>query len=210
MGRFINADDTSYLGADGSPISFNLFTYCKNNPVAYIDPAGNFGLLTAIIVTGGIVGGLLGVFSATATGGNIVEGAIEGVITGVIGSSCGALVANPFLAVTLSYAGAFVADVATQAVGQYIETKEVNKSKIDLNRSKKTATTTCLGTAIPAFGKYRVDLVDAVATAIIWAEGSTLITCADVVITNIATSDSEPTLATWIFDITERIFSELG
>ena len=40
IGRFISADSISYLGADGTPQSYNLFAYCKNNPVMYIDPAG--------------------------------------------------------------------------------------------------------------------------------------------------------------------------
>ena len=40
--RFINADNTAYLGADGTELSYNLFTYCKNNPVMEYDPAGQF------------------------------------------------------------------------------------------------------------------------------------------------------------------------
>ncbi len=31
--RFISADSISYLGADGTPQSYNLFAYCGNNPV---------------------------------------------------------------------------------------------------------------------------------------------------------------------------------
>ena len=30
--RFISADSISYLGADGTPVSYNLFVYCGNNP----------------------------------------------------------------------------------------------------------------------------------------------------------------------------------
>ena len=41
-GRFINADDTDYLGADGSFASYNLFAYCSNNPVMNVDPSGHF------------------------------------------------------------------------------------------------------------------------------------------------------------------------
>ena len=40
IGRFINADDVSMLGADGSMLSYNLFAYCENNPVMGCDPTG--------------------------------------------------------------------------------------------------------------------------------------------------------------------------
>ena len=39
--RFINADDTNYIGSSGIVSSFNLFLYCNNNPVVYFDPYGN-------------------------------------------------------------------------------------------------------------------------------------------------------------------------
>ena len=35
--RFINADHVNYLGANGDLNSFNLYAYCGNNPVIYID-----------------------------------------------------------------------------------------------------------------------------------------------------------------------------
>ena len=55
IGRFINADDNGYLGADGTLLSYNLFTYCKNNPTMGFDPSGHFSWTdvfnTAAIVT---------------------------------------------------------------------------------------------------------------------------------------------------------------
>lgn len=39
-GRFINADDIAYLGADGALTGYNLFVYCNNNPIMGYDPAG--------------------------------------------------------------------------------------------------------------------------------------------------------------------------
>ena len=39
--RFISADDPGYLGADGTPISYNLFAYCGNNPVNRFDSTGH-------------------------------------------------------------------------------------------------------------------------------------------------------------------------
>ena len=38
-GRFINRD--SYLGKRSDPLSLNLYTYCRNNPIRYIDPSGH-------------------------------------------------------------------------------------------------------------------------------------------------------------------------
>lgn len=42
MGRFINADDPGYMGVDGTPSSYNLFSYCGNNPVTRADDEGEF------------------------------------------------------------------------------------------------------------------------------------------------------------------------
>ena len=40
-GRFLNADAISYLGSTGGFRSYNLYTYCGNNPVMYTDPTGH-------------------------------------------------------------------------------------------------------------------------------------------------------------------------
>ena len=40
--RFISADKVGYLGANGDLNSYNLYVYCSNNPVMYIDPNGNY------------------------------------------------------------------------------------------------------------------------------------------------------------------------
>ena len=39
-GRFINADDTAYIGATGTALSTNIFTYCENNPINDVDKKG--------------------------------------------------------------------------------------------------------------------------------------------------------------------------
>ena len=38
IGRFISED--AYWGKDQDPLSLNLYTYCMNNPIMYIDPSG--------------------------------------------------------------------------------------------------------------------------------------------------------------------------
>ncbi|MBO5065202.1 MAG: RHS repeat-associated core domain-containing protein [Clostridia bacterium] len=39
-GRFINADDTNYLNATGTVLGCNLFAYCENDPVNFVDSSG--------------------------------------------------------------------------------------------------------------------------------------------------------------------------
>lgn len=39
-GRFINADDTEYIGISGTVLSANIFTYCENDPINNVDPCG--------------------------------------------------------------------------------------------------------------------------------------------------------------------------
>ncbi|MBE5921212.1 MAG: RHS repeat-associated core domain-containing protein [Lachnospiraceae bacterium] len=40
IGRFLNADDVSYLGASGTVLGYHLFAYCENNAVNSVDYSG--------------------------------------------------------------------------------------------------------------------------------------------------------------------------
>ena len=52
--RFISPDDLSYLGANGDLNSYNLYAYCSNDPINYVDPSGH-EIIFATLATCGIV-----------------------------------------------------------------------------------------------------------------------------------------------------------
>ena len=66
IGRFINADAQINEGILGT----NLFAYCENNPVNFIDRTGHFGtpIQWACAVIGGIAGWYFGDFVARKIG----------------------------------------------------------------------------------------------------------------------------------------------
>lgn len=41
LGRFISPDNLSHLGESGDIVSYNLYTYCGNNPISRRDAGGN-------------------------------------------------------------------------------------------------------------------------------------------------------------------------
>ncbi len=55
MHRFINADSTSYLGVGDELQSFNLYSYCGNNPVMGYDPMGTWDWGDVLVAAGIVV-----------------------------------------------------------------------------------------------------------------------------------------------------------
>ncbi|HEY9573994.1 MAG TPA: RICIN domain-containing protein, partial [Lachnospiraceae bacterium] len=92
--RFINADDMDVLEVEqGSLNQYNLYAYCLNNPVNYVDEDGNIALSNRAKVSIGIVATVGAVALTVATGGaglpvlmgvasSTVSGAAIGYITG--------------------------------------------------------------------------------------------------------------------------------
>lgn len=102
-GRFISQDGVEY--ADPESINgLNLYAYCGNNPVMYVDPTGTIALTALLIglIIGAIVGAAVGgavaykvASDSGATGwelvGWIMLGAVGGaVLGGAIGAAVGA------------------------------------------------------------------------------------------------------------------------
>ena len=80
IGRFINIDDISYLEPE-TINGLNLYAYCLNNPIAFVDPSGNSSTawwewaLAGIAVVGLIVG-------AVFTGGTLLGAVLAGAAIG--------------------------------------------------------------------------------------------------------------------------------
>ncbi len=80
-GRFISADDLSYLGAGGELPGCNLFAYCGNNPVNMVDSAGNEAISISVCVVGGVAIMLLtGAYSSTPARQQGIQGFVAYVI----------------------------------------------------------------------------------------------------------------------------------
>jgi len=97
--RFISADSISYLGADGTITSYNLFAYCGNNPVMGYDPTGHwdwnlFGkiLVTTVIVAGCLTGvGAIAAAAAAATATSVTAAVTVSVATAGVSTALSAV-----------------------------------------------------------------------------------------------------------------------
>ena len=98
-GRFINADVPSICFDDGLtlPEGCNLYSYCRNNPILYVDPTGHFAIVALILgaftLAGGIAGGIIAYQNAASDGkkgSDLIWSVISGIILGAgIGLAAG-------------------------------------------------------------------------------------------------------------------------
>ena len=79
LSRFINMDHTKYL-EPGNVDGINLFAYCANNPVMYLDPSGNFAISTFLIM---FAVGALATWAAGELFGHQLVGGIGSTANGV-------------------------------------------------------------------------------------------------------------------------------
>ena len=86
VGRWLNCDPIEEEGGE------NLYTFCGNNPVLYVDVNGEFFLVDTLVM--GALGGVIGGVSAALTGGDIGAGIAGGFISGACISICPAAAAE--------------------------------------------------------------------------------------------------------------------
>ena len=123
LGRFINADDVSYL--DPKTIhGLNLYAYCLNNPVMYSDPSGKLAATTFIIailalttVGGIVIGGIKAYNNAVdsgKTGRDLVKSILGGMLLGAaLGVAAGGLIIAATGAAVAAFAAISGASMAT-------------------------------------------------------------------------------------------------
>ena len=120
-GRFINADDVSFLGVDGPLAGNNLFAYCNDNPVRYTDKTGYaFGVDDLIAAA---VGAIVSVASqavsdiiATAFGGGKFS-SLETYVGAALGGAIGG-VASLYVG---PHAGSAISAGMSTLIGQSLE-----------------------------------------------------------------------------------------
>ena len=89
-GRFISPDSVEYLGADGSPLSYNRYVYCGNNPVNRIDPLGK--AWWHWVLGAGVVAACA-VVTVVTCGGFAAAGAIGAVSSGAVAATSASTIA---------------------------------------------------------------------------------------------------------------------
>lgn len=120
--RFLNAD--SIIGANQDVMSYNLYAYCGNNPIMYLDSEG-YGLFGVLV--GAIKGAINGV---TKTVTNVVSG--DKWYRGVLGSTFGGFVEGYMLTTPggfawAGYVGALVENGTNELESYFVGEKKLNK-----------------------------------------------------------------------------------
>ena len=115
--RFISPDDTSYLDPQNVN-GCNLYCYCGNDPVNFVDPSGHFMISTAVLI-GAIIGAVVGagagfgivayndyaddgeIFNGSVKwydylGATLLGGAVGAVVGGAIGYGIGYLAGGTY------------------------------------------------------------------------------------------------------------------
>lgn len=183
--RFINADNYELVATLSSvPGQLNMYAYCNNNPIMYIDETGEafFTSLLIGVIVGAVIGGAIGAANAAINDENVWGGFLSGALMGgVLGAATilggatalaigGKSVAGFFTVSTLAQKGALLVGMAgvtattsfASGVGAYaIETSFNNRQfnwgeaiKNGGNTALKGITNFGIGMSMGASGAY--------------------------------------------------------
>lgn len=130
--RWISPDSISYLDPE-SPHGLNLYLYCGNDPVNYVDPSGQ-GFIAAIAIFIGILvvgGATVGGVSASKAGGTteeILEGIGKGALNGfVLGAGISLMAAGVHTGTTI--AGVLMFSYGTSVTANWLDVAILQSKK---------------------------------------------------------------------------------
>ena len=130
--RWLNSDSINYLEPQNITC-LNLFAYCNNNPVMYVDPTGDFAIsISALLIgagVGALIGGAIAGVKAYVDGergwdlicdivGGIILGAASGLVT-TLGGAAGLSAVGGVISgsLSLSTATALGISIGSMSIG---------------------------------------------------------------------------------------------
>ena len=113
LGRFIQPD--TIVSSPFNPQDLNRYSYCRNNPINYIDPTGHFIWFIAAVIVGMIMGGVAAAMSGQSVGMGILMGGLGGALVACGGMGTAALW-GPAWSFVGAAAGGAVSGAANAAV----------------------------------------------------------------------------------------------
>ena len=114
-GRFTQQDAWAFMDAS-DPLSLNLYTYCCNNPVLYVDPSGHWIHLAIGAAIGGLVAATVSVVGqlienkgdfSKIDGVKVLTATVAGAVSGLVASTGVGLVGQIAINAGLSAANSF-------------------------------------------------------------------------------------------------------
>ncbi|MBO4309180.1 MAG: RHS repeat-associated core domain-containing protein, partial [Clostridia bacterium] len=123
-GRFINAD--GYVSTGTGLLGYNMYAYCNNNPVMYVDPDGNWPSWSQVLTGVAIVAGVVAVAALCVATAGIGVAAVAGTAAVVSMATSTAVTAT---SVALTAATVMVASYVAAGVAAMVEDDEIATPK---------------------------------------------------------------------------------
>lgn len=156
IGRWLSIDHIAYLDS-GSIGGLNLYAYCGNNPVMYIDRDGTFPVLIIIgsILLGGLISGAFAVASESDSN-NYLGAFVGGFINGTIGTAglAAALATGGLAGFGIAFGSGFLGGAIGDLTNQLISYRN-----IDLTKSLIAGGISGIMNSIGYLGMYVAELV---------------------------------------------------
>ena len=154
VGRFINAD--AFVSTGQGILGNNMYAYCHNNPVKYVDLTGEFVISSILLVSiagGALAGAIVSTISYMKTserngeainGKNLADAMLLGIVTGGLGGAAGAIGGVPAAGLSV-LAGAFSVGYTVK----HTQGPTEQKKYAGIYAFATTATAAYLGAKIP-------------------------------------------------------------